>query len=375
MSVLYGKFEMPQTIKVEEDSSTFARFIAEPFERGFGHTMGNSLRRILLSSIEAPACVGIRIEGFLHEYMAVEGIVEDGTDIVLNLKNALIRCVPTDDSGMARSQKVITTDVDVTPEMLHSTQYSVRLKDLVKNTDFEVVNPELHLFSITKPMKVRVELRIAYGRGYIPSERLVIRDKMVNEIIIDGIFSPVRMVNYRVENTRVGQDTDYDKLILEVKTDGRSSPREALSFAAQIALQHLSPFGKVEEKQIVCEEEQRATNTDREALLGKLSQRINEIELSVRSTNCLDHAGIRYIGELVVMRENDMLSFRNFGKKSLGEIREKLTEMGLGFNQADRMAEYGITSKNIVQMIEDYLQQRAEAASEAQPPESPMKGE
>jgi DNA-directed RNA polymerase subunit alpha len=366
MSVLYGKFEMPEKIKVEESSltPTFARFIAEPFERGFGHTLGNALRRILLSGLEAPAIISLRFDGVSHEYMAVEGIIEDVTSIILNLKGALLRKLPHDTEACSRDSRIITKMLDIgVNELKESGQYKVTLGDLMESGDFEVVNPDLHLFTVTKPLSKRIDLRIAIGRGYQPAERLQIADRTVDEMLIDGLFSPVRLVNYRVENTRVGQDTDYDRLILEVTTDGRVTPQEALSFSSQIALTHLGVFQGIETKALAFERKEVAVNTDREEMLRKLSQRIDEIELSVRSTNCLNMAGIRYIGELVVMREAEMLQFRNFGKKSLAEIRAKLMSLGLGFErERDLASNYGIDRKNIRDLIEQHLAQRAQAA-------------
>ena len=242
MAVKYGKFELPAKIKIDESSKkpNYARFIAEPFERGFGHTVGNSLRRIMLSSMESPAIVSVRIEGVPHEYMAIEGIIEDMTHIVLNLKGALLRKLPTDEEHRSRDSKVISKILDITADQIDKNggQYVVTLKDLIGYSDFDIVNPDLTIFTATKPMTRKVDLKVAIGRGYISSERHLVTDKIVDEIIIDSAFSPVRLVNYYVENTRVGQDTDYDRLILEVMTDGRVSPVEALNFAAQIGILH-----------------------------------------------------------------------------------------------------------------------------------------
>ncbi len=362
MSVLYGKFEMPENIKIDKASPTFARFVAEPLERGFGHTVGNSLRRMMLSSLEAPAIIAIHIEGISHEYQAMDGIVEDMTNIVLNLKGALL-ARPSQEGESPRTQRVCTTTLEVTKEDLGSDgQYSVKLGDIIKSSDYEIVNPDLHIMTVTQPMKRRVDVRVASGRGYTPSERLEVEDKVVDEIVIDALFSPVRLVNYKVENTRVGQDTDFDKLILEVTTDGRISPQEALSYAAQIGVKHLDVFSKAEEEEVVFARETTAVNSDREEVVAKLGQKIDEIELSVRSTNCLNGAGIRYIGELAVMKESEMLQFRNFGKKSLSEIKAKLFELGLGFDMD--LADHNITRENIVEIIETYLSEQQEVAAE-----------
>lgn len=360
MAVKYGKFELPTKIKVDEASKSgiFARFIAEPFERGFGHTVGNALRRIILSSLEAPSIMSVRIEGVPHEYMAIEGIIEDMTHIVLNLKNSLLRKLPTDEELGSREPKVISKILDVTGDMLDKSggQYVVTLKDLIGLSDFDIVNPDLAIFTVTKPMTRKIDVKIAVGRGYVPSERHVFAEKGADEIIIDSSFSPVRLVNYYVENTRVGQDTDYDRLILEVTTDGRITPEEALSFATQIGVLHLQVFDQLKHN-LTFDKGEIELNTDRDALMAKLALKINEIELSVRSTNCLAGANIDTIAELVVMPESEMLKFRNFGKKSLNEIKFKLEEMGLSLGMD--LAKFGITRDNVKQIIQDYINEKA----------------
>ncbi len=361
MAVKYGKFELPTKIKVDEasKSGTFARFIAEPFERGFGHTVGSALRRIILSSLEAPSIMSVRIEGVPHEYMAIEGIIEDMTHIVLNLKNALLRKLPTDEEMGSREPKVISKILDITGDMLDKNRghYSVTLKELIGLSDFDVVNPELAIFTVTKPMTRKVDIKVAAGRGYVPSERHVVVEKGVDEIIIDSAFSPVRLVNYFVENTRVGQDTDFDRLILEISTDGRITPEEALAFATQIGILHLQVFDQLKLHSLTFDQGEIELNTDRDALMAKLALRINEIELSVRSTNCLAGANIDTIAELVVMPESEMLKFRNFGKKSLNEIKAKLEEMGLALGMD--LAKFGITRDNVKQLIQDYITEKA----------------
>jgi DNA-directed RNA polymerase subunit alpha len=360
MTVKYGKFELPAKIKVDESARRqhFCRFIAEPFERGFGHTVGNVLRRILLTSMEAPAIISIRIEGVPHEYMAIEGIIEDMTHIVLNFKSALLRKLPTEEENVSREPRVITKTLDITGAMLDKNggHYVVTLKDLIGDSDFDLVNPEQPLFTVTKPMVKKVDVKIGFGRGYVPSERHVMKDKVVDEIIVDTAFSPVRLVNYYVENTRVGQDTDFDRLILEVTTDGRITPEEALSFATQIGIFHLQVFEQLKKHAITFDSDEVETNSDRDTLLSKLALKINEIELSVRSTNCLSGASIETIGELVIMPESEMLKFRNFGKKSLNEIKAKLEEMGLSLGMD--LSRFGITRDNVKQIIIDYLAEK-----------------
>jgi DNA-directed RNA polymerase subunit alpha len=360
MSVKYGKFEMPERIKLDEGSksATFARFIVEPFERGFGHTVGNALRRIMLASLEAPAILSVRIEGVPHEYMAIDGIIQDMTHIVLNFKGALLRRHTMESESNPRDIKTVTKMLDITDEMIErgDGEYKVTLKDLMAGSDFEVVNPEHHLFTVTKPMTRRVDLKIGMGRGYVPSERHAF-EKGVDEIVIDTAFSPVRLVNYYVENTRVGQDTDFDRLILEIKTDGRVTPVEALTFAAQIGILHFQVFQTISAHSIHFDKGETASNRDRDEILQKLALKINEIELSVRSTNCLANANIDTIGELVVMPESEMLRFRNFGKKSLTEIKQKLDELGLCLGMD--LSKYGINRDNIKSIIQNYLQEKA----------------
>jgi DNA-directed RNA polymerase subunit alpha len=358
MPVKYGKFEMPEKIKIEE-SRNYGRFIVEPFERGFGHTIGNALRRIMLGSLEAPAILSLRIEGVPHEYMAVEGVIEDMTHVVLNLKGALLRRLTMGDNSHPRDIHVVSKVLEVTNEMLEKAggSYQVTLKDLLGDCDYEMVNPEHMIFTVSKPITKRIDLRISSGRGYVPSERHTNFDPQVDEIIIDSAFSPVRLVNYYVENTRVGQDTDFDKLILEVTTDGRISPSEALTFAAQIGIMHFKIFETVKPHSVLFDKGEMQTNRDRDEVLSKLALKINEIELSVRSTNCLANANIDTIGELVVMPESDMLRFRNFGKKSLTEIKQKLDELGLCLGMD--LSRYGINRDNIKPIIQTYLSEKA----------------
>lgn len=361
MAVRYGKFELPVNIKVDETDikKNFVRFIAEPFERGYGHTVGNSLRRIMLTSIEAPAIKSVKIEGVPHEYTAVEGIVEDMTHIVLNFKKSLFRKLPTDDERDAKSDKVLSKILEITPDMIHDNggQYIVCLKDIVGDSEFELVNPEQHIFTATQPFTKTVELKIGFGRGYTPAEKHESESVGIGEIYIDAIYSPVRIVNYFVENTRVGQATDYDKLILEVTTDGRITPQEALTFSSQIAIMHFKGFEATESfMPIAIEKESEEEDTDKDVILSKLALKINEIELSVRSTNCLAQANIDTIAELVIMPESDMLRFRNFGKKSLNEIKAKLEDMGLHLGMD--LSKYGITRENVKNIINDYTSEK-----------------
>lgn len=363
MAIKYGKFEMPEKIKLDEatQTATFARFIVEPFERGFGHTVGNSLRRILLASLEAPAILSVKIEGVAHEYMAVEGVIEDMTHIVLNFKGALLRKLNIGEDANPRDIKTVTTMLDITEEKIEKAggSYRVTLKDLLSDSEFEVVNPDHMVFTVTKPLLKKVDIKVGTGRGYVASERHTSFEIGIDEIVIDSSFSPVRLVNYYIENTRVGQDTDFDRLILEVTTDGRISPVEALTFASQIGIMHFQVFDSIKAHAVLFDRGEMQTNRDRDEVISKLALRINEIELSVRSTNCLANANIDTIGELVVMPESEMLRFRNFGKKSLTEIKQKLDELSLSLGMD--LSKYNITRDNIKEIIDNY---RAEKAGE-----------
>ncbi|MDN3504779.1 MAG: DNA-directed RNA polymerase subunit alpha [Rhabdochlamydiaceae bacterium] len=360
MGIRYGKFELPTSIKVEEgEEGTFsARFIAEPLEKGFGHTLGNSMRRIMLNALEAPAIISVKIEGISHEYMAVEGISEDMTHIVLNLKGALLRKLPLEDEQNSRGVKHLKKTVEVTQEMLDAGggQYIVTMKDVIDDSNLEIVNPDAKVFTASATMTRRVDLKVAIGRGYVPSERHIIEDKVNDEIAIDSIFSPVRIVNYFVENTRVGRDTDFDRLVLEVQTDGRVTAQEALSFATQIGIMHFNVFEELKFQKITFEAEEDEAPSDRDVIMNKLCLRINEIELSVRSTNCLQQANIETIAELVIMPESDMLRFRNFGKKSLNEIKAKLDEMSLHLGMD--LSKYGINKDNVHDAMQEFQNEK-----------------
>jgi DNA-directed RNA polymerase subunit alpha len=360
MSVKYGKFEMPHKITLDEDTATnnYARFVAEPFERGFGHTIGNSMRRMMLSSLEAPAVIAIRIEGIPHEYMSIDGITEDMTNIVLNIKGALLRKLPSDEGLSMRDVRILTNVLDITQDDLDQNKglYDVTLGDVIEDGSFEVVNPHLHLFTVTKPMKRQIDLRVSIGRGYVPSERHVVRDKTTDEILVDAAFSPVRLVNYYVENTRVGQDTDFDRLIIEVTTDGRVLPSEALSYASQIGMKHFDVFNKVKTQSLSFDEGNGDGDGDQDEMMEKLALRIDEIELSVRSTNCLSGANIETIAELVSIPERKMLEFRNFGKKSLNEIKAKLSEMNLHLGMD--LGRYGITQDNVKDKVHQFFEEK-----------------
>jgi DNA-directed RNA polymerase subunit alpha len=365
MTVLYGKFEMPKEIELERKSAsnTFGRFIAQPFERGFGHTIGNSLRRMLLSSLESPAVISVRIEGISHEFMSVEGIIEDMIHIVLNVKGALLRHMPSDQEKHLRASKMLTSRFEVTQDELdeNNGNVSITLGRLIKEGDYEVVNPDLHLFTVTRPMSRQIDFRVVISRGYVPAENHRVEDKFIDEIVIDSTFSPVRLVNYFVESTRVGKDTDYDRLVFEVTTDGRVTPSEALSIASRIVVNHLEVFNEVQPLEVAYEEDESTESDDKEDIMSRLALKISDIEFSVRASNCLIGADIECIAELVIKPESELLKFRNFGKKSLNEIKAKLIEMNLHLGMD--LAPYGITRENIRDAVQIYLEQKIGAKS------------
>ncbi|SGA06160.1 DNA-directed RNA polymerase subunit alpha [Chlamydia abortus] len=359
-NLLYDKFELPESVKmmaVEGSGGSVdkqASFIAEPLERGMGHTLGNALRRALLIGLEAPAIISFSMTGVLHEYMAINGIIEDVTNIILNLKGALLKKYPFQDSENGRCTQLLKSKVSIDASDLAACggQKAVTLADLLQEGGFESVNPDYVIFTVTQPMQLDITLRVAFGRGYTTSERIVLEDKGVNEIVLDAAFSPVVLVNYFVEDTRVGQDTDFDRLILHVETDGRVSPKEAVAFSTQILTKHFSIFEKMDEKKIVFEEAISLEKENKDDILHKLVLGINEIELSVRSTNCLSNANIETIGELVIMPEPRLLQFRNFGKKSLCEIKNKLKEMKLELGMD--LSQFGVGLDNVKEKMKWY---------------------
>jgi DNA-directed RNA polymerase subunit alpha len=311
-----GKFELPSKLtKVEEGSSpTYAKFIAEPFEAGYGHTVGNSLRRVLLSSIEGAAISSIRVEGVQHEFQSIEGIVEDVTGLVLNLKRILI---------VSQKREPVRLSIKANREG------AITAADIQPDAAIQVVNPEQLICTLDKARPFDAEIEIKTGRGYCPGEANKKEDQPIGVIAIDSLFSPVRLVRYTVENTRVGQITDYDKLILEIWTDGRITPDDALKQSASILKHHLDVFDRVSEEHYEFESQQSTVSEEENKLRKLLNMSVNEIELSVRAANCLNNANITTVGELSMKTEQEMLKYRNFGKKSLNEIKEKLEALGL----------------------------------------------
>ena len=311
-----GKFELPNKLtKVEEGSSpTYAKFIAEPFEAVYGHTVGNSLRRVLLSSIEGAAISSIKIETVQHEFQSIEGVVEDVTDIVLNLKKVLI---------ISQKREPVRLIIKANREG------PITAADIQPDPAIQIVNPDQLICTLDKNRPVEAEIEIKTGRGYCPGESNKKEDQPIGVIPIDSLFSPVRLVRYTVENTRVGQITDYDKLILEIWTDGRITPDDALKQAASILKHHLDVFDRVSEEHYEFESQQSTVSEEENKLRKLLNMSVNEIELSVRAANCLNNANITTVGELAMKTEQEMLKYRNFGKKSLNEIKEKLEALGL----------------------------------------------
>lgn len=313
--MLWRGFQRPKRLDFERETLTdrFGRFYAQPFERGFGTTVGNALRRVLLSSIEGAAITAVQIDGVLHEFSPIKGVVEDATDIILNLKQLPLKC-------HVDHTKTLTVRVDKPGP--------VRARDIEVDQDVEILEPDAHIATVSEGGKLHMQLRVKRGRGYVAADRNFDEDLGIGWIPIDSVHSPVKKVNYLVESARVGQATDYDKLTLEVWTNGSVTPGDAVSLAAKLVRDHLNIFINLED-----EDEEEMDVTTEPARLGvaneHLDKSVEELELSVRSYNCLKNANIRTIRELVQKSETDMLKTKNFGRKSLNEIKEILQTMGL----------------------------------------------
>jgi DNA-directed RNA polymerase subunit alpha len=320
MPVRLGRFEMPKTLVKDESTATetYARFVAEPFEAGYGHTIGNSLRRVLLSSLEGAAITSVKIEGALHEFSTLPGVVEDVVDIILNLKKIKFK---------AHDHDVRTLKISVNKEGV------ITAGDISKSSQCEVLNPEQIICTLDKKQKFEAEFDVRVGRGFATGDENKRADQPIGVIAIDSIFSPVTRVKYAVQNTRVGQRTDYDKIILEVWTDGRITPDDALLQASAILRHHLDVFVGFEENVVEFDETPQEVSQENNRMKKLLNMSVNEIELSVRAANCLNNANITSVGQLAMKSEAEMLKYRNFGKKSLNEIKEKLQQLGLGLGQ------------------------------------------
>jgi len=314
MGISMKNFEMPKKLVLDEATytPTYGKFVAEPFERGYGVTIGNSLRRVLISSIEGTAVTSIKIAGVHHEFSTVNGVVEDIPQIILNIKKLILK-------SHFKIPKSMSVDVEKKGE--------ITAKDIKADETVEIVNPGLHIATLTKNVRFQMDLDVARGRGYVSAEKNKKEGQAIGVIAVDSIFTPVTKVNFFVENTRVGQITDYDKVILEISTNGSIEPKEALLYASNILQRHLDifvGFGKLPE-----EEEAPVETEEQRQFKEKLKIPISELELSVRSSNCLREARIKTIGDLVKRSELEMLKYRNFGKKSLAEINKILGGMGL----------------------------------------------
>jgi len=317
MATFSKQLVIPEVLGVEDKSKTdnYSKFTAEPYEKGYGHTIGNSLRRILLSSLEGAAVVAVRIKGARHEYAAINGVQEDVVNIVLNLKRLRVRL-----NGEGPETVLISV----------KGKKEVKASDIRENANVEIINKDLVLAHVEAGAEFEAELEISRGSGYLTSEEIRARMNLPADFIpMDAIFSPIQKVHYTVENARVGQRTDYDKLVLEVWTDGTMSPSDAVSRTAALLRRSIMPFLPAEEAAKEPAKAKEASKAEAGAEPGKLDQSVDMIELSSRASNCLKVAGIRTIGELVHKTEGDLLAVKNFGQKSLDEIKEKLKEMGL----------------------------------------------
>lgn len=322
--MMWADFQKPKKLEYDTETltSTYGRFTAQPFERGYGTTIGNALRRVLLSSIEGAAVTAVKVEGVLHEFSALNGVVEDMTDIVLNLKQIPFKL-------HSRESKTLYLEKKGPGE--------VTAADFEADSDVEILDPSTHIATLSKEGAIKMEVRLKSGRGYIAADRNSDPDLPIGYTPVDSIHSPVRRVNFHVEGARVGQTTDFDGLVLEIWTNGTVVPQEALSLAANLLADHLSIFSTVEVGAIE-ERAEEESSIDPE-LSEVLSKPIEELDLSVRSANCLKNANIRTLADLVQRSEREMLSTKNFGRKSLDEIKEVLDNYGLSFGMNIRSGE------------------------------------
>ncbi len=307
---------MPKRLTKEEATATetYAKFIAEPFETGYGHTIGNSLRRVLLSSLEGAAITSIKADGAMHEFTTIDGVVEDMTDIILNLKKILFKASAREPQNLLLSA--------------HK-EGAVTAADIKLGHGLEIVNPKQLICTLDKKKKLEMELEVKVGRGFCPGDENKKPEQAIGVIAIDSLFSPVSRVRYAVESARVGQRTDYDRLLLEIWTDGRISPDDALTQASAILQHHLDVFVGYDKNAVEFEEVADKQDDEKARHRKLLNMSVNEIELSVRAANCLNNANITTVGQLAMKTEAEMLKYRNFGKKSLNEIKEKLSSLGL----------------------------------------------
>ena len=315
----YKSLIMPKKILCDESTltNTYGKFIAEPFERGYGRTIGNSLRRILLSSVQGVAVKSVFIRGIQHEYSAIPGAFEDIPDITLNLKNLYMR--------------LLDNKTEATLKLQVKGPKDVKASDIEPNAHVEILNPDLHIVTLNEKGNLYMEINVCKGRGYVPADLHKGEDDPIGTIPIDSIFTPIKRVRFDIEDARVGQLTDYDRLVMEIWTNGVVKPDDALVYVAHVMMDHLSLFIAVDHKGKILEEE-REEKKEEFPLNEHLDKSVEELELSVRSYNCLEAAGIKTIRQLVQKTEAEMLKYRNFGKKSLSEIKRVLAEMGLSLN-------------------------------------------
>jgi DNA-directed RNA polymerase subunit alpha len=311
------EIEKPTISKEIGEDGSYGKFIVEPLERGYGTTLGNAMRRILLSSLPGAAVTSVKIDGILHEFSTIPGVKEDVTEIILNLKNLAVRLNGED------TKRVIINAVG--PK-------EVTAADIVGDESLEIFNPDLHIATLEENATLVMEINLARGRGYVPAEQNKTESTPISVIPVDSIYTPVRKVNFTVENTRVGQVTDYDRLVLEIWTDGSVTPEEGVSIGAKIMREHLNLFIELDDStgnmEIMVEKEEDQKEK-------ALEMTIEELELSVRSYNCLKRANINTVEELTEKTEEDMMKFRNLGKKSLEEVKNKLAELGLGLKPSE----------------------------------------
>ncbi len=307
---------MPKRLQKDDATATetYAKFIADPFETGYGHTVGNSLRRVLLSSLEGAAITSMKVDGAMHEFATIDGVVEDVTDIVLNLKKIKFK-------AHSRDPQTLLLSVNKDGAVIAA--------DIQLNQNVELVNPDQHVCTLDKKRKFEMELELKIGRGFCPSDENKKPGQPIGVIAIDSLFSPVTRVRYAVEAARVGNRTDYDRLILEIWTDGRILPDDALTQASAILAHHLDVFVGYDKNAVEFEEAESKQDDEKAKLKKLLNMSVNEIELSVRAANCLNNANITTVGQLAMKTEQEMLKYRNFGKKSLNEIKDKLQALGL----------------------------------------------
>jgi DNA-directed RNA polymerase subunit alpha len=316
MPVRLGRFEMPKRLQKDEATATetYAKFVADPFETGYGQTIGNSLRRVLLSSLEGAAVTSLKVDGAMHEFATIDGVAEDVTDIVLNLKKVKFK-------AHSRDEQVLMLTVNK--------EGAVTAADIQTNQNIELVNPSQHICTLDKKKKIEMELTVKVGRGFCPSDENKKPGQAIGVVAIDSIFSPVTRVRYNVEAARVGNRTDYDRLVLEIWTDGRITPDDALTQASAILAHHLDVFVGYDKNAVEFEEAADKQDDEKAKLKKLLNMSVNEIELSVRAANCLNNANITTVGQLALKTEQEMLKYRNFGKKSLNEIKDKLVSLNL----------------------------------------------